>query len=169
MAKLSIDPNAPAVQPAAPQTVITQQIDGQAPVDAGAETATEKHSPKHKASRGVPEDWVTTWVPFDMSKEDNERLRKVAAVRKQKIGELLQSVLKWGLEGHKEAFDADAAAYVEPERKPRAGASIKKIDEMSPEEAMKFAQSAEERAKAAVEKAKQLLAAARARAAGQAS
>lgn len=138
---------------------------GQAPTGEQAPTV-EKHSPKHKSSRGVPEGYKTTWVPLDLPEADNERIQQVAAVRKVKVGDLLQAVLKNGLAQYEAEFAADAAKYV-----PTAPGSktAKKIADMSPEEQEKYAMSAIERQEKALENARKMLADAKAKAIAAAS
>jgi hypothetical protein len=144
-------------------TTVSQQIDGQAPVDQGAQTATEKKlSPKHRTVRGVPEGFKTTWVPLDMSEADNERLHKVAAVRKVKVNELLVGILKAALAPYDAQFDAEAAQYVGGAKTP--GKTAKKIEDMTPEEAAAYVSTAEQRAKKAHENAMALIEQARAKA-----
>lgn len=144
---------------------IQSQVDGQAPVDQNAETKTEtehKLSPKNKISRGVDPDTKTTWVPFNATPEENLRLRKVAAVRKVKVADLLAEVLIGGVKQYKDVFDADEAKYVGPATTTLTRA--KKIEGMTPEELEKFGMSEVEKAQARVDAAKALIAQAKAKA-----
>lgn len=148
--------------------------DAQAAGEGQAAATTEgaeikKLSPKHKQSRGVDPNFVTTWVPYDTTKEENERLNKVAKQRKVKIADLLQGCLKAALDSYKAQFDADAAAWdADPDHAKKAGKPSKPIAEMTAEELAAFQAkqtSAVDKAQKATERAKQMLEEAKARAA----
>ena len=141
--------------------------------EAAVETP-KKLSPKNKKTRGVDENTKTTYVPLDMSIEDNNIIHKAAKAKNVKVGELLGAYLQLAIKHNWENIVAEAESYI-----PSAGASkpsIKKIEDMNVDEAQEYiqklekqAQAAQDRARLAAEKAKALVAAARARAAGTAA
>lgn len=87
---------------------VPSNVTAQAPSAAPAE---KKLSPKHKASRNVDPSMVSTWVPLDCTKDDNERLQKVAKHRNLKISALLGNLLREALAAKAEEFDADVAKW----------------------------------------------------------
>jgi hypothetical protein len=126
-------------------------------------------SPKHKVVRGVPTSFETTWVPFDQTPQNNERLMKIAKQRKVTAPDFLKWLIEQALAGYKEQFDADVAAWdaanPEGEKKSKAGPS-KPIEDMTAEELAAFekkSQTALERAQTAAANAANMLAAAKAR------
>lgn len=154
-------PSAPPafVQAAPPANTVEQQIDGTAPVNQAAQTTTEKKlSPKHKESRGVPAGFKTTWVPLDLPEAESDRIHQVASVRNQKVPDLLQEVLKYGLEQYKAQFHEDVKKYVPSTS---GGKTAKKLADMSPEEAEKYAMTSVERQTKALQNAQAMLEAAK--------
>jgi len=94
---------------------------------------TPKLSPKAKASRGVDPNMISTWVAYDASPEENEKLQKVAKQRGLKVAALLLNILKEALPAYKEQFDADYEAYEKSQvGKPAAG--TKKYEAMTEEQ-----------------------------------
>lgn len=145
-------------------------------VDAEVEAATEpKLSPKAKASLGLAEDVVITWVPVANDEARNTLFRKVARARstdgkKVKVVDVYNQIFATALTGEVlAALEAEAATVPETVAK---SPSTKALPE-DPDEAIKVLEAREkaqetrmQKAQAAANKAREMLAAARARAQG---
>lgn len=132
-----------------------------------------KLSPKAKASLGLPEDVVISWVPVPLSKEDNTAINKVARARstsnnKVKVTDVIYDLLRGPLNDALPAIHTEANAV--PEKAPAKPRVAKALP--TDEKALaKLEKSLETKAKnlaSAMEKAKAALAAAKAKASGTA-
>jgi hypothetical protein len=118
---------------------------------AGLSNNPRKLSPKAKASRGVAEDQITTWVPVDNDQATNEKLRKVAKARGVKVADVLVGLLREALEDEdvQALLDEDAA------KAPEAKVRTPKVEEALPEdpaEAEKVLRAQAEKAQAKLAK-----------------
>ena len=96
----------------------------------------KKLSPKHKASRGVDPNLVTTWVPFDQTKEMHATIQNAAKTRGVNVPDMLAKLLVAGVEAVRGELESDAAKY-EPKVK---GVSLDdKLNKMSEDELEQFA------------------------------
>lgn len=114
-------------------------------------TAAKKLSPKHKQSRGIDPSLITTWVPFDQSKELHERIFRAAKFRGVTVVELLSDMLELSVRGDEKTLIEDAGKYT-PAAK---GTSVvrKKLEEMSQDELIGYQAKQEKQAEAAVTRA----------------
>ena len=126
----------------------------------------KKFSPKHKSSRGVPEDMITTWVPFDQEKDLHETIAKAAKTRGISAVVMLAGILTHAIKANNKNLADDAAKYVAPST--GTSTAAKKLAEMTEEELhsyqqkqQKLADSALSRATRAGEAAREMLAKAR--------
>ena len=103
----------------------------EAPAEQSAENS---RSPKFKGNRGCPADWKTTWVSFDMSPEEHDRLMKVAKHRNVKINTLFVNLLKAAIAEQKTEFDNDAQAYELTRPVVGTGKKAKALTEMTESE-----------------------------------
>lgn len=91
------------------------------------------HSPNHKESRGVPKDYKTTWVPFNLPAEDNERLHFVAKMRNTTAAALCAKILMEQITARKDEFDT----YVDEYLKTHDGTMTQALEKMSTEQLQK--------------------------------
>lgn len=148
-----------------------QVVEGtQAAEQTGTEAPAEKKlSPKNKLSRGIPQDWKSSWVDYNQDPAKNEIINKAAKQRKLTVVDMLRGLLEKAVDADWTQLEADATAYVptvnpDAKRKP-----AKKLEDMTTAELEKKVarETAQlERSQAQAAKAAELLAAARARAAG---
>lgn len=118
-----------------------------------------EHSPKHKASRGVPADWKTTWVPVDMPPADNETVAKAAKVRDCSVLDIYKQIIEQALNRDGDAWKAivaDAAKAPEP----KASTSL---ENKTPEQLQAEVTKAEQRLKDIQARIEQMKAAAAAK------
>ena len=99
--------------------------------EAHAEQSAENRSPKFKGNRGCPADWKTTWVSFDMSPEEHDRLMKVAKHRNLKINAFFVQLLKAAIAERQDQFDKDAQAYELTRPVVGTGKKAKALSEMT--------------------------------------
>ena len=94
-----------------------------------AENVEEKTtSPSAKASRGIAEDQVTTWVDLNLDVAGHEMVSRAAKHRGVKISAMLGKLLKAALtDAAWASIKADAAKYVPPTRS--IGKAMEDMDE----------------------------------------
>lgn len=99
---------------------VNSTAEGTAPAVNGAKTPKPKpeFSPKAKASRGVAEHLVTTWVPVDNEPAFNDMLRQVAKARNTTVVKVYQDIIAEVMTPDRiKGLEAEAATAPEPKAK----------------------------------------------------
>jgi hypothetical protein len=155
--------------PAAPSTngvAVEAAKAAKAAVKLGSHNTSGKPSGKSKESRGIPEHWVSSWVDFNLEPEKNKILASAARQRQKSISDLLRGMLEHAVEEAWPTLETLAATWdADPTHGTKSALPTKPFDEMTPEEqeaALKKSQTVLDRAMAQADKAKEMIAKAKA-------